>query len=127
MHPRGVEPTLTDTLHIVFTMVAVLIMMLAIGFGATIFGKRFRLYSIATLVVLVVFGALTGLEAPGITANRPTPWIGVWERINIGAFLLWVVALAAALLRTRMERPRHGMGLRRAQGESGLVVGQAEH
>ena len=102
MHPRGVEPTLTDTMHIVFTVVTVLLMTLAIGFGAAVFGKRFRLYSIATLVVLVVFGALTGLEAPGIPANLPTPWIGVWERINIGVFLAWVVVLATALLRARL-------------------------
>ncbi|MEP7304430.1 MAG: hypothetical protein ABJA98_02820 [Acidobacteriota bacterium] len=27
--------------------------------------------------------------------------IGVWERINIGVFLLWVVALSTAPLRAR--------------------------
>jgi hypothetical protein len=42
---------------------------------------------------------LTFIEAPGIAANLPTPWIGVWERINLGVFLLWVVVLAVALLR----------------------------
>ena len=91
--------TLTDTLHIVWSMAAVLLMLLAIGFGSAAFGKRFRLYSIATLVILVAFGVLTGLDSPRISANLPTPWIGVWERINIGVFLLWVVVLAVALLR----------------------------
>jgi hypothetical protein len=105
MHLRGARPTLTDTMHIVFSMATVLLMMLAIGFGAAALGKRFRLYSIATLVILVVFGALTGLESSGIPANLPTPWIGVWERINIGVFLLWVVALAVTLLRAGTERP----------------------
>ena len=33
--------------------------------------------------------------------RRFTPWIGVWERINIGVFLLWIVVLATALLRAR--------------------------
>jgi hypothetical protein len=103
MHLREVlatgGATLTDTMHIVFTMVTVLLMLLAIGFGAAAFGRRFRLYSIATIVILVAFGALTGLDAPRIDANLPTPWIGVWERINIGVFLLWVVVLAIALLR----------------------------
>jgi hypothetical protein len=103
MHMRGAEVTLTDTLHIVFTMVTVLLMMLAIGFAAAAFGKRFRLYSVATTVILVVFGALTGFDAPGVAANLPTPWIGVWERINIGAYLLWVMVLAATLLRTEVE------------------------
>jgi hypothetical protein len=122
MHPRGVEPTLTDTMHIVFSLVTVLLMMLAIGFGAAAFGKRFRLYSIATLVLLVVFGALTGLEAPGIPANLPTPWIGVWERIGIGVFMLWVVAVATALLRARVEWPQDVPSVRRDKDESRLTA-----
>jgi uncharacterized membrane protein len=85
-------------------------MLLAIGFGAAAFGKRFRLYSIATIALLVVSGALTGLEAPRIAANLPTPWVGVWERINIGVFLLWVVALAIALLRVSKEQPQDSLG-----------------
>jgi hypothetical protein len=112
MHPRGTVVTLTDTLHIVFTMATVLLMMLAIGFGAGAFGRRFRRYSIATLVILVAFGALTGLEGPRVAANLPTPWIGVWERINIGAYLQWVVVLAASLLRApETARGRRQLGM----------------
>ncbi len=51
------------------------------------------------MVILIAFGALTGLDGPRIAANLPTPWVGVWERINIGVFLLWVAVLAIALLR----------------------------
>jgi hypothetical protein len=90
--------------------------------GAAAFGKGFRFYSIATMMLLVVFGALTGLEAPGISANLPTPWIGVWERINIGVFLLWVVALAVTLLRAGAERPRDGLHVRRDEGELSPVA-----
>jgi hypothetical protein len=107
------EGTLTDTMHGIITMVLVLFMLLAIGFGAAAFGKRFGLYSIATILLLVVGGVLTGLDQPRLTANLPTPWMGVWERINIGVFLLWVVALAIALLRARAERPRDGLGGKR--------------
>ena len=81
-------------------MVTVLLMLLAIGFGAAAFGKRFRLYSIATMVILLAFGVLTDWT-PRIQADLPTPWVGVWERINIGVFLLWVVVLATTLLRPR--------------------------
>jgi Protein of unknown function (DUF998) len=112
MHQREVlaagEGTLSDTLHIILGMVTVLFMLVAIGVGATAFGKRFRLYSIATILILLVFGALTGLDGPRIAANLPTPWVGVWERINILGFLLWVLVLAIALLRvegtTAVER-----------------------
>jgi len=99
MHLRGEGFTLTDTMHVILAAVTVFLMLLAIGFGTAVFGKRFRLYSIATLVILFAFGALTFRESPRIAANLPTPWIGVWERINIGVFLLWVVVLAIALLR----------------------------
>jgi len=88
-----------DTLHVVLGGVTVFLMFLAIGCGAAAFGKRFRLYSIASIVVLLAFGALTFLEAPRLSAGLPTPWIGLWERINISVFLLWIAALASALLR----------------------------
>jgi len=99
MHLRGTEPTLTDTMHIAFAMAWLLLMLVAMGFGAAAFGRRFRLYSGATVAVFVVFGALTMPDGARIAANLPTPWVGVWERINIGASLLWLVVFAVALLR----------------------------
>jgi len=93
--------TLSDTMHIVLASLTVLLMLLAIGYGTAAFGTRFRRYSIATLLILLAFGALTFVDAPRVQANLPTPWIGVWERINVGVFLLWVVVLATALLRAR--------------------------
>jgi hypothetical protein len=92
--------TISDTMHIIFTIVTVLLMLFAIGFGAAMFGKRFRIYSIATIVVLLAFGALSGMDGPKVQANLPTPLLGIWERINIGVFMLWVVVLAIVLLRT---------------------------
>jgi hypothetical protein len=112
MHQREVLAagggTLTDTLHIVWTMVTILLMMLAIGFGAAAFGKRFRLYSIATMVILLTSGVITGFEAPGVQANLPTPWIGVWERISAGVDMLWLAVLAVTLLRRRDAAARAG-------------------
>ena len=103
MHQREVLAagggTASDTLHQVLAAVTVFLMFLAIGFGAAAFGKRFRLYSLVTIVVLLAFGGLTFLEAPRLQMNLPTPWIGLWERINISVFLMWVVVLAAVLWR----------------------------
>ncbi|MBE9018903.1 DUF998 domain-containing protein [Chroococcidiopsidales cyanobacterium LEGE 13417] len=99
MHLRGVEGTLTDTMHAILTGVGVLFMLLAIGFAATAFGKQFRLYSIATILILLVFGILAGLDGSRLAANLPTPWMGVWERINIFGYMLWVVVLTIMLLR----------------------------
>jgi len=89
MHQREVLAvgggTLSDTLHVALGALTVFLMFLAIGFGATAFGKRFRLYSIATIVVLLAFGGLTFLEAPQLQMNLPTPWIGLWERMSTSA------------------------------------------
>ena len=108
MHQRDVLAagggTSSDPLHQILAALTVFLMFLAIGFGATAFGKQFRLYSIATVVVLLMFGALTFLEAPRLQMNLPTPWIGLWERINISVFLLWVAVLAAVLWR-RVRAP----------------------
>jgi len=105
MHQRAVlaagGATLTDTLHLTWAAATVLFMMLEIGFGAAALGKRFRVYSAATAVTLLAFGTLTAVDAPRVQANLPTPWAGVWERVNIGGYLLWLIVLAIALLRPR--------------------------
>lgn len=111
MHQREVlaagGATFSDTLHIILGTLTVLFMLAAIWVGSTAFGTRFRFYSLATFLTLLLFGVLTGLDSPNISANLPTPWIGLWERINIAGFLLWVAVLAIALLR-EPERKEKG-------------------
>ena len=53
----------------------------------------------ASIVILFVFGGLTFLDTHRISENLPTPHGGIWERINVGVFLLWVVVLASTLWR----------------------------
>lgn len=94
--------TLTDTLHLVWAGVTVFLFVLIMGFGAAALGKRFRIYTIISIVLLLTFGLLTALSAPNVETNLPTPWIGVWERVNIGVFVLWVAVLAATILRKKV-------------------------
>ncbi len=101
MHMRGEIPTLTDTLHIVWAIITNIFMWLFMGFGAAALSRRFRIYTIVSIALHLVFGALTFLEAPNIPVNGPTPTIGIWERINICIFMIWVVVFAFALLRRR--------------------------
>jgi hypothetical protein len=110
MHMRGQEGSLTDTMHIIVTIVTSVMIMLAIGFGAAALGKRFRLYSIVTLLTMAVFGALAGLQGDEIAANEPTPWHGVYERIDIGGYLLWMAVLAMVLLRAQSRRDQEQLG-----------------
>jgi hypothetical protein len=99
MHLRGASGSFIDTMHIVITMVIVLFIVLFIGFGSAGHGKAFRIYSFATLAVLVAFGALAGRQGPQIAANLPTPGLGIMERINVYSAMLWVAVLAIVLLR----------------------------
>lgn len=98
MHMRGSIGTLTDTLHLVWAGVTVPLMMAIMVLGALGLGKKFRIYSILSFVTLIVFGILTSSEAPNVAINGATPMIGVWERINVGVFLLWVVVFAIDLM-----------------------------
>ncbi len=72
---------------------------LIVAFGAAALGKRFRVYSIATMVIVVACGAVTGTYASQVQADLPTPAVGVWERISIATFMGWIAVLATALLR----------------------------
>jgi hypothetical protein len=107
MRPREAlaagEGTLRNTMHIPATAVMSLFIVLAMGFGATLLGKRFRYYSYGTIAILLVFGALASLQAGQMAANQPTPWMGIEERINIYATMLWVAVLAIGLFGTQKD------------------------
>jgi len=107
MHQREVlaagGDTFADTMHLVLGGVDTALFLLMMGIGAATFGRRFRLYSIATIVAVLVFGALTGMESPKVADNESTPWIGITERIAVFGSMLWISVLALGLLR-RGER-----------------------
>jgi hypothetical protein len=106
MDPRGTEGSVRTMLHERATAVMVLSMLLSMGVGAFLHGTRFRLYSLGTLLTILVFAGLSFLQAAKLAANEPAPWLGLIERVNIYAWMLWVAVLAVALLRveTRPER-----------------------
>ena len=100
MDMRGAEATPRGSLHGPLTAVMSLFILLSMGFGAFLQGRGFRLYSFATMVSLIVFGGLTSMQVPRLAAGQPTPWMGLTERINIYATMIWFGALAVALLRS---------------------------
>jgi hypothetical protein len=104
MHLRGVEPSLTDTLHIGWAAAWLVTMLTIMAFAAFGMGRRFRLYTVATLTVFVAFGTLTWMEAGRLASGLPTPHLGLWERINMAAAMLWVVVLASVLLTRHPSR-----------------------
>jgi hypothetical protein len=95
------EETWRNTLHLPATAVSVLSILLAMGFGATLLGRRFRYFSYAMILAILVFGVWAGLQAGRVAANQPTPWLGIVERANVYAIMLWVAMLSIGLLRAQ--------------------------
>jgi hypothetical membrane protein len=104
MHQRGTADLAGDLPHIVVTGILALVTLLAMGFGAFALGKRFRVYTFATLLIVIVFGALAAPHGARLAAGEPTPGFGIIERVNIYASLLWIAVLAAAMLRRPWSR-----------------------
>jgi len=78
-----------------------LLVLAAMGFAGSALGRRFRLYTVATIVLVLLFGAWSGMDAPRIEAGLATPWAGVKERIFWYTYQLWFAMLALTLLRER--------------------------
>ena len=108
IHVREAEESLTDTLHLVGGAIAGLLLLVTIGFGAAVFGKRYRVYSIATILVVVAFVAWMGIDGSRVVDDLATPWIGVKERIYVYAYQLWLVVFAVALLRQHLAASADG-------------------
>ena len=89
-----------DVGHLTILGWLTLLCLLEIGFGAAALGKGFRIYSLVTVVTAVVFGVLTSTEAANIADGDPTPLMGLYERISIGAWLLWIAVLSATCCAT---------------------------
>jgi hypothetical protein len=98
---RGVTAA-NDVGHLVLSGMTVALIVGQLAFGARAFGSRFRRYSAATGLTVLVFGALTAGESSKIAAGEPTPWLGLFERLDIGAWLVWLAVFAIACMRRRV-------------------------
>ena len=103
MDMREAEVTLRGSLHPLMTAVMSLFILLSIGFGAFLSGKYFRLYSFTTIIIMLLFGAITASQAPHLVTGEPTPWMGFTERINIYFTMIWFLVLSIFLLRKIKE------------------------
>jgi multimeric flavodoxin WrbA len=104
MNPRGSVMASNDIGHILLTAVEVLSIVLFIAFGSVARGRGFRIYSIASILVIMAAGITTGALSQSMTAAASsTPWAGAIERVNIYGTMLWIAMLAVVLLRTQRE------------------------
>jgi hypothetical protein len=97
MDVRGTVGSQRDILHIVATIAMSTFLVAAMAFGAFAHGTRFRIYSFATIAIVIAFGACAGVLAGPMP--EPTPWVGPAERVNIYATMLWLGMLAVCFVR----------------------------
>lgn len=98
-----------DTMHLALGGVTSVLFFATIGAGSFAFGRLFRWYSYITVVMLMVFGGLTGRMAPKVSKNEPTPWLGITERIAVEGAMLWQAVFAAALV-SKLANVRNNAG-----------------
>jgi hypothetical protein len=98
MSSRWMEPGFNDTMHGALSAGWGVIIAIAVALSAVAYRGRFRLYAIATDVVLVAFAAASGVAIRGIEENN-TPLAGTFERVNAYALMAWYVVLAITVMR----------------------------
>jgi hypothetical protein len=103
MHMRGAEMTFTDTMHVSLAGVGALLGVLTVGLGVASFRNWFRLYSVGTILILVVPAILAFLYVSEVGENQPTAWLGLTERLSIYGNTVWQLLLAIVLLRWKID------------------------
>lgn len=109
MDLRGTVGSQRDAIHIAVTFVMSLFIVATMAAGAFVHGRWFRLYTFATIATVVVFGALAGFLARPMPG--PTPGLGLAERVNIYATMLWLAVLAVSLLGAPVRALAAGAGV----------------
>ncbi len=88
--------SVNDVGHLVLSGVTFLFIASALWFGARSFGAGFRAYTLITAATIVVFAVLMGTQSPNVP--DPTPWMGLYERVMLWAWLVWMAVLAIILM-----------------------------
>lgn len=97
MHMRGAEPSFTDTMHLLLATNPFVLLSIVLCLAAV--RGPFRIYTAATIVILVIPAIFAFRYAPDLKANLPTPGLGLAERVAQYGYELWQASLAMVLLR----------------------------
>jgi hypothetical membrane protein len=105
MSSRDMETGFNDTMHIILSAMFSLFVVAAMVLSAVAYRGWFRVYSLATLVVVAGFGMASAVAMGGFEQND-TPWVGSFERINAYAYFAWLIVLAATVMRRELPGKR---------------------
>ncbi len=108
--------TFAGTMHLVLSMIDTLLFLAAIGIGVATGGRRFRRYSVITLIAVLAGGFLTAVQGGKVARNERTPWMGITERIAVLGSMLWFAVLGVVLWRRASNKAAIPYGSRRGRG-----------
>jgi hypothetical protein len=97
MHMRDEGKTFTDTMHTILAINPFILISIVIG--SIYFKKWFRVYSIVTLTVLVCMAIISFSFVNPLVNHKPTPGMGLTERIAQYAHQTWHAVLGIYLIR----------------------------
>ena len=98
MQLRGTEQPVA---HAITGFLGMLLLATAIGCAAAASGARFRLYSIATILIAVAFAGWAAMDSALIQAGLETPWVGLKERVSFYSWHVWFIVFAVWLMKRR--------------------------
>jgi ethanolamine transporter EutH len=87
--------------HVRLSVIGISTMLGSMAFSAVAFRGWFRLYSLISVAAVVTLFGLALSYVPEVNAGHPTPFLGLDERIAVGAYFLWLFVLVALLWRRR--------------------------
>lgn len=93
-----------DVGHLVLSGLTVSLILLEMGFSAAALGRGFRLLTAACAAAMLGFGAAMSAGATKV-GESATPLMGLYERLMLGGWLVWMSALAVVLLRRLPATP----------------------
>jgi len=99
MRMRGEEQGTAGAIHLATGMVFMSLLLLTMLLAAVSLRRRFRIYTITTIAVMLAFGVWAGVDGSRLAEGLETPWLGVKERISVYAYQAWIGVLAIVVMR----------------------------
>ncbi len=99
MHVRGTTTVMGDLSHILITAATVVAILAFVAVGSVTGGRAFMVYSLVPIAASIAGGVLAGQQVSVVAAGQPSPLLGIIERVNIYATMLWVAVFSISLLR----------------------------
>lgn len=96
MHMRGAAQTFTDTMHLILATNPFVVATLVISVFA--FRDRFRWLSVATLAAILLLSLAGFGYALSVDFGKPTPGLGLIERLAQYIYQAWQITLALLFL-----------------------------